>query len=256
MYAEAVEREAASWLQVESEFLAAMAGFDAALAATGGEELSDEGRTELSADVQNGKGDFFNDLLALLLENCAEIPHFYSRSGVPGLIVREHNLDGVYPGTGRIKFLLEAKMMGTPRTALSPRQRPEGRRGSADVGKRVKELAFKSIDLKGEQSRLRAAEGELPVGGGPGGGDLTAWLRAMPPRVYFFMGVRVLSDSDFQATLRWAHTAQQIVDDVGLYCYEPIDGSTTDYRRRDGIPTELELERVLHKACLELRQLR
>jgi hypothetical protein len=55
--------------------------------------------------------------------------------------------------------------------------------------------------------------------------------------------------------VRWAHTAQQIVDAVGLYCYEPIAGTTTTYRRRDGVPTELELERVLYKACLELRKL-
>lgn len=256
MYAAAADRAAASWRQVEAEFLAAMSRFDAALAATETQQLSDDERTELSADAQNGKGDFFNDLLALLLENCAEITHLYARSGVPGLIVREHNLDGVFPATGRIEFLLEAKMMGTPRTALSPKQKPEGRRGSADVGKRVKELAFKSIDLKGEYSRLRAAEGELPVAGGPGGSDLTTWLRGVPPRIYFFMGVRVLNESDFRATLRWAHTAQQIVDAVGLYCYEPVKSSTTEYRRRDGIPPELELERVLHKACLELRQIR
>ncbi len=256
MYVNAAESGAASWPQVEGDFLAAMSAFDAALASTDGAEPSDDERTELSADVQNGKGDFFNDLLALLLENCAGITHLYARSGVPGLIVREHNLDGVFPGTGRIEFLLEAKMMGTPRTALSPKQKPDGRRGSADIGKRVKELAFKSIDLKGEYSRLRAAEGEAPVAGGPGGGDLTSWLRGMPPRIYFFVGVRVLNDSDFKATLRWSHTAQQIVDAVGLYCYEPTEGSPTQYRRRDGVPTELELERVLHKACLELRQLK
>lgn len=256
MYAAAADSGAASWPQVEAGFLAAMSTFDASLAATVSSPPTDDERTELSADVQNGKGDFFNDLLALLLENCAEIGHLYARSGVPGLIVREHNLDGVFPATGRIDFLLEAKMMGTPRTALSPRQKPEGRRGSADLGKRVKELAFKSIDLKGEYSRLRAAEGELPVAGGPGGGDLTTWLRGVPPRIYFFMAVRVLSDSDFKATLRWAQTAQQVVDAVGLYCFEPVAGTTTEYRRRDGIPPELELERVLHKACLELRQLR
>ena len=240
---------------MEADFLAAMSAFDTDLAGTQDMPLSDSDRTSLSADIQNGKGDFFNDLLALLLENCADIDCLYTRSKVPGLIVREHNLDGVYPKTGPIGFLLEAKMMGTPRHALSPKQKPAGRRGSADVGKRVKELAFKSIDLKGEYSRRMTSEGQLPSGGGSGGTDLTTWLRASPPNIYFFLAVRVLSESDFDATIRWAHTAQQVVDAVGLYCYEPEEGTTTQYRRRGGVPTDLELERVLYKACLELRSL-
>jgi hypothetical protein len=255
MYQSVRDQGAASWNQVEDGFLAAMSAFDTDLASTADIPLADSGRTSLSGDIQNGKGDYFNDLLALLLENCAEIQCLYTRNKVPGLIVREHNLDGVYPATGPIGFLLEAKMMGTPRHALSPKQKLAGRRGSADVGKRVKELAFKSIDLKGEYSRRMTTEGQLPSGGGPGGSDLTTWLRANPPKIYFFMAVRVLSDSDYTATIRWAHTAQQVVDAVGLYCYEPVAGGTTEYRRRGGVPTELELERVLYKACLELRAL-
>ena len=163
--------------------------------------------------------------------------------------------DGVYLESGPIGFLLEAKMMGTPRHALSPQQKPAGRRGSANIGKRVKELAFKSIDLKGEHSRRTTGEGELPSGGGPGGADLSTWLRAYPLNTYFFLAVRVLSDSDFEATGRWAHTAQQVGGTVGLYCYEPVEGTTTAYRRRGGVPMELELERVLYRACLELRSL-
>lgn len=252
-YDRAAAAKAKSWNQVEDDFLAAMSAFDTDLAATADKELSDTERTSLSGDIQNGKGDFFNDLLALVLENCSGVEALYTRSKVPGLIVREHNLDGVYPGTGTIEFLLEAKMMGTPRHALSPRQRPEGRRGSADIGKRVKELAFKSIDLKGEYSRRMTMEGHAPESGGSGGADLTTWLHCNPPRIYFFLAVRVLNGSDFDATVRWAHTAQQVVDAVGLYCYEPEPGTTTTYRRRDGVPTDLELERVLYKACLDLR---
>jgi len=257
MYERAKGAAAASWPQVEDDFLDAMSRFDSGLAATYGVVLTDSDRTQLAADVQNGKGDFFNDLLALLLENCAGIPNLYARRKVPGLIVRDHNLDGVYPETGRIEFLLEAKMMGTPRTARSPGQKPGGRPGSADVGKRVRELAFKSIDLKGEYSRLRVAEGKLPTAGGPGGGDLTAWLRGVPPRIYCFMAVRVLSETDFQATLRWARAAQQVLDAVGLYCYEPVaPDSLTRYRPRPDVPVELQLERVLHKACLDLQNLK
>lgn len=119
--------------------------------------------------------------------------------------------------------------MGTPKHANSPGEKPVGRAGSADTNKRVKELAFKSIDLKGEAARRLAMVGQAPTAGGAGGGDLSTWLHASRPRIYFFMGVRVLSDSDFAAVVRWAETAAQVVDAVGLYCYEPVGSSFTTY---------------------------
>src|SRR5206468_3175275 len=180
---------------------------------------------ELSAAIQNGKGDWFNNVLAYLLEKCAALDTLYVRRRVPGLIIPEHNLDGVYPGddTREIEFLLEAKMMGTPKHANSPGEKAAGRDGSADTKKRVGELAFKSIDLKGEASRPLTMIGQAPTTGGAGGGDLSTWLHANRPKIYFFMAVRVLSDADFAAVVRWAQTAAQVVDKVGLYCYEPVD---------------------------------
>ena len=55
--------------------------------------------------------------------------------------------------------------------------------------------------------------------------------------------------------MRWAETAAQVVDAVGLYCYEPVGDSFTTYRRRAGVPTAYELERVLYRACIELKGL-
>lgn len=254
LYQWAKAEGARSWNQVETRFLEAMSVFDASVAATAGRtDMTDAEKSQLSADLQNGKGDSFNDLLALLLENCSGIDTLYIRNLVPGLIVRNHNLDGVYPATGPIEFLLEAKMMGTPRHVNSPRQRPIGRPGSADLDKRVKELAFKSIDLKGEYSRLRTAEGREQQSSGPGGGDLTTWLRSTNPKIYFFIAVRVVSDGDFARTIHWAHTAQQVVDAVGVYCFEPDGPDGSGYRCRSGAPADLELERVLYRACTDLR---
>ncbi len=257
LYEWAAASSLTSWNQVEARFLAAMGEFDSTLAATATAPDPDA-LDNLVADLQNGKGDFFNDLLALLLEGCSGIEDLYARASVPGLLVETHNLDGVYPAAGEIGFLLEAKMMGTPRHALNRKQKdPKGRRGSADIGKRVKELAFKSIDLKGEASRRRTIRGERPAGGGAGGGDLSTWLRSSDPRIYFFLAARVISDSDFRAVVKWCGAAAQVVDAVGLYCYEPVDDDhLTTYQRRDGIPPELALDRTLYRACLDLQQLR
>jgi len=255
VYREAQEGSYKSWDQIEGSFLAAMSAFDTSITSSVGTQLSGEENSVLSADLQNGKGDFFNDLLGLILENCSGIDLLSTRRKVPGLIVPVHNLDGVYPDEGPIEFMLEAKMMGTPKHINSPRQKAVGRPGSADIDKRVKELAFKCIDLKGEYSRLRTMEGTAPVAGGPGGGDLTTWLRSVNPRIYFFLGVRVVSDADFERTLTWARTAQQVLDAVGIYCFELTDEGHTQYRRRTDVPPSLQLERVLYKACTDLQAL-
>lgn len=260
MYDALVQSGATSWNQAEAAFLDAMSQFDAGLpvAFAGSDAEKSQQSKELSGALQNGKGDWFNNVLAYLLEQCSGIETFYVRRRVPGLIIPEHNLDGAFPGdeTREIEFLLEAKMMGTPKHANSPGEKLAGRAGSADTNKRVKELAFKSIDLKGEAARRLAMVGQAPTAGGAGGGDLSTWLHGSRPRIYFFMGVRVLSDSDFAAVVRWAETAAQVVDAVGLYCYESVGDSFTTYRRRDAVPTAYELERVLYRACTELQGLR
>lgn len=259
MYEDVESSSATSWNQVEDRFLEAMSEFDSSLPVvfTGTDDERKHQSKALSGALQNGKGDWFNNLLAVLLERCSEVETLYLRRQVPGLIIPVHNLDGVYPGdpNREIEFLLEAKMMGTPKHANSPNEKAAGRDGSADTKKRVGELAFKSIDLKGEASRRLTMIGKAPTGGGAGGGDLSTWLHANRPRIYFFMAVRVLSDTDFAAVVRWAQTAAQVVDAVGLYAYEPISGSYTSYRRRSGVPTSHELERVLYRACIELRGL-
>ena len=80
-------------------------------------------------------------------------------------------------------------------------------------------------------------------------------MHGQAPRIYFFLAARVISDSDFAAVLRWAETAAQVVDAVGLYCYEPIGGTYTVYQRREGVPAAYALERVLYRACLDLREI-
>jgi hypothetical protein len=259
MYEATAAGNAASWNQLRDSFVDAMSAFDSGLPTSWEGDPEAELRSkQLSAALQNGKGDWFNNLIALLLERCSGVETMYVRRRVPGLIIPEHNLDGVYPGddSREIEFLLEAKMMGTPKHANSPGEKQSGRSGSADTNKRVKELAFKSIDLKGEAARRLTILGMPGSGGGAGGGDLSTWLHGSRPRIYFFMAVRVLGVSDFNAVVRWAETAAQVVDAVGLYCYEPIPGSHTTYRERGGIPTPYQLERVLFRACTELQRLR
>jgi hypothetical protein len=239
MYAAAVAADPKSWNEVSDPFVRAMEAFDENVASG----MADIG------DLQNGKGDFFNDLLALLLENCAGV-NLYSRGGVPGFIFPNHNLDLTFPNTGVVRFTLEAKAVGTPRHPLSPRQKPIGRPGSADLGKRVKEVSFKTIDLKAEYGRIMAMQGQSPAT--TPGGNLTTWLRSVPPSAYLFIAARIVSHTDFEAAISFAHTAAQVQDGVGLFCFGPAsDASPTTYRPM-AVPAELSIDRVLYRACQDL----
>lgn len=241
-YALAADRKPKSWPEVEPTFLSAMEGFDENVAAG----LADMG------DLQNGKGDFFNDILALLLENCAQV-QLFSRGGVPGLIFPKHNLDISYPSTGPVQFTLEAKSVGTPKHPGSPKARAIGRSGAADLDKRVKELAFKAIDLKAEHARMMAARGESPT---PLTGDLTTWLHSVRPRSYLFIAARVTSSSDRDRVVRFAHVAGQVTDAVGVFCFGPVAPDQPTTYRKEPVPSDVEIDRVLFRACQDLSALR
>lgn len=245
MYETAVRAAPKSWSEVEPGFLRAMEAFDANIAAG----VADMG------DLQNGKGDFFNDLLALLLENCAGLT-LWSRGGVPGLIFPKHNLDVSFPSTGLVEFNLEAKAVGTPKHPGSQKQKAIGRPGAADLDKRVKEAAFKTIDLKSEFARLATHAGTSPSSG-PGGGNLTTWLRAVQPWCYLFIVARVVSRGDFERVMAAASVASRVLDHVGVYCYEPVSpDQPTTYRSVEVKTAAHQLDRVLFQACQDLTDIK
>lgn len=53
-----------------------------------------------------------------------------------------------------------------------------------------------------------------------------------------------------------ALTAEQVVDAVGVFCFEPVaEDQFTTYRKRTDVPPSLQIERVLYKACTDLQAL-
>ncbi len=237
-YARAVALHAKSWIEVQESFLRGMEGFDENIA-TGVANMG---------DLQNGKGDFFNDLLALILENCAGT-QLYSRGGVPGLIFPKHNLDVAFPSTGVVEFVLEAKAVGTPKHPGSPSERPIGRGGSADL----EEIGFKTIDLKAEYARILTAAGQSPT---TIAGDLTTWLRSVKPRSYVFFAARVISERDRERVIRFADVASLVSDAVGVFCFRPVSENTPTKYRVEPVSSHVALDRVLFRACQELTALK
>jgi hypothetical protein len=236
MFGEAAQAGWSRWTEAENRFLRAMGEFDRNVVS---------GRAN-QGDIQNGKGDFFTDLIKLLLENCSG-HKLYPRGKVPGLIFPFHALDATYPPTGFPEVMVEAKAAGAPRSPRNPSQRnPHGRPGSADLDKRVKEAALKTIDLKAEWAR------NVGQGGGPAG-DLLTWLRRSKPLSFMFLAVRVVDDVDLKRTVAQADAAKRMMDDVGLVAYRP--GPRGDDCEVMKVPTQLELDRVLSRVCTNLRSL-
>jgi hypothetical protein len=234
MYRRAVTAKPSRWTQIEEQFLSAMWDFDQNFAVG----IANQG------DNQNGKGDFFNDLMALLLDNCSG-KEVGGRGAVPGLIFPNHNLDTSYPKSGMVEILIETKIAGAPKSIRNPQQQnPRGRPGSSDLDKRVKEVGLKTIDLKAEWAR-NAGQGRGPTS------DLITWLRESKPRAFLFLAIRVVDDKDFDRTIFFANAANQMMDGVGLVVYAP-NASGDSYQARK-VPTHLELDRVLSRVCTALR---
>jgi hypothetical protein len=222
------------WDHVERGFLGTMWDFDQNFI-TG---LANQG------DNQNGKGDFFTDLICVILEHCSGKILDY-RPGVPGRIFKGHALDAAYPPAGTVEILIETKAAGAPKNPRSPQQKnPLGRPGSADLDKRVKEAGLKTIDLKAEWARL-AGKGEGPTG------DFITWLKRSKPACYLLLSVRVLDETDLKRAVVIAEAAHELMDGCGLFCYQPL----YDHYAAVKVPTQLEMDRVLSRICDHLRSL-
>jgi hypothetical protein len=236
-YQKAEQAKARRWNEVEDDFLFALMEFDSLVAAG----------QSTQGDRQNGKGDFLNDLLALLLANCSG-QQLHRRPNVPGLSFKNNKLDVSYPATGLVQFCIETKATGIPKHPGNTAQRhPEGRAGSADLEKRIREAALKNIDIKGESAR-KAGHGQGAVS------DLAAWIQQAPPRCYLFLGCRVRDDADRQECIRFGHIARQWFNGVGVFCYG-WDTSKRHYEAKPVADTALEIDRVLHNVCTALRSI-
>jgi hypothetical protein len=231
------EMGARTFLEVEPIYLQAMRAFDDLVAAG----AADQG------DIRNGKGDFFNDMLALLLANCSG-KKLHSQPAVPGLSFVNHKLDVAYPASGKVDLVIETKASGLPKHPGNKKQtNPEGRGGAADLEKRIKEASFKNIDIKADRARL-AGEGRGPTS------DLGNWIKTAPPRCYMFLAVRVIDDRDLTRTVKYGHTASTWFDACGVYCYG-WNADRSGYEAKVVDDANLQLDRVLSAVCTALRTL-
>lgn len=192
---------------VEDDFVAAMSAFDSRVAAG-----------EFGSGQNQNKGLFFNELVARLVERCAGLG-IAQRGRRPGILLPTVDVDLCYPPdrTKRPAMIAEVKMAGTPKHPGSPRAGILGRPASADVDKRIREIALSVIDLK-----LADVQG-----GTTSIGDITSWIQETRPRFFALFGLRVVDDNDLRKVLaRFQYLANSYANGVGLALYRPVDQST------------------------------
>jgi hypothetical protein len=199
-------------------------------------------------DVSHAKVEFFNDLIALLLTNGADVD-LYRRAGVPGYTYTRHELDIAYPLMGAVQFVAEGKAVGTP--PLGPKGTM--RHGSTELDARLLDFYYQSIDLKAEAARILAESGQSHTGPSA---DLTTWLRSLGPRTYAFLAVRVRNDRDRDNVVEDADRAARVTDGVGVYCYVPVGPDQPATYKSIRVPERLEIGAVLARACQDLIEIK
>lgn len=218
---------------IEDDFVAAMSAFDHRLAAG-----------ELTSGQNQNKGLFFNELIARLIERCAGMG-VAQRGKRPGILLPTVDVDLCFPAdpNTRPAMIAEVKMAGTPKHPGSPRAGKMGRPASADVDKRIREIALSVIDLK-----LADVQG-----GTTSIGDITSWIQETRPRFFTLFGLRVIDENDRRKVLgRFQYLANSYANGVGLALYQPVDPDTPEGRltyRPIAPPGGMSIDDTVKRIC-------
>lgn len=233
MAAEGVSRFA----EIRDRFLAAMGAFD---------HLQAAGR--LTSGRYQHKGYFFNEVIARLIEQCAGLG-LARRGKRPGVLLASVDVDICYPaapGT-RPEVIAETKMLGTPKHPGSPREKLQGRPGSRDLDKRIREIALNVIDLK----LADEVSGTAPIG------DIATWIQQTRPPFFGFFGLRVTDERDRAAIVeRMQLLANSYANGVGVVLYEPVDLLTEAGRvtyRPVASPGGMEIDDAVRRICRQIK---
>lgn len=222
-----------TFAEIEPEFVAAMSAFDQRMAAG-----------DFTSGQNQNKGLFFNDLVARLVERCAGLG-VAQRGKRPGILLKTVDVDLCYPPepTTRPLMIAEVKMAGTPKHPGSPKAGVMGRPASADIDKRIREIALSVIDLK-----LADIEGgREPIG------DITSWIQGTRPHFFALFGLRIIDDNDHRKVLdRFQTLANSYANGVGLALFRPTDPSAPEGRVTYGpvsAPGGMSVDDAVKRMC-------
>lgn len=191
--------------------------------------------------INRGKGNWFAELLALLLENRTH-HRIAARQRVQGFS-QYHQIDVAWPARGEDPLVCcETKVTGAPAYGNTP-----ARKATADFSNRRKELKFAATDLKlyRRQQRTKIEHWD-------------SWRRNEYPQAYFLWAARLEPGKDrVGALMREARAlTETYLDGAGIFAWRP-------HEARDGyeaVPFPVServttLDDVLYRIASEINRL-
>lgn len=210
------------WLDIEDEFIRVVGLFDTAFA-----------RGSNSGGWYQSKARYFNDLIVGLLGNISQKP-ISLRCKKRSQIFDQIDIDICFPQEGDPIVAGEVKALGTPPHRGN---KNEARAAAQDLHKRVREVAFTSMDLKAAYAPPQ------PIG------SFQQWVDTTSPGYFAFWAIRAKDGPDFESVRSTLTSLRAYCNRVGAVIYVPTKAKA---------PTEYEVRKVtdlsIDKAIREMAQ--
>lgn len=207
------------WADLESDFIETVEGFD----------------HEFSSGKQpkgwyQAKARYFNDLVVQLLVNQSGKDvsrRCKRRSQLFDLI----DIDICYPPEGDPQVAGEVKALGTP---PHPGNDSQARAGAADLHKRIREVAFTSMDLKASYAT------PTPIA------SLQQWIDKTSPGYFAFWAIRAADEADLNKVRGMLNNLRNYCNGVGAVIYGPKSVATPTVYQAKRIP-ELSIDKAIRE---------
>ncbi len=207
------------WSAIEDEFLQLVERFDSEFAA-GGKE----------SGWYQSKARYFNDIIVDLLSNASKKPIALRCKKNSQLFVLI-DIDICFPEEGEPIVPGEVKVLGTP---PHPGNQDKARRGSADLHKRVREVAFTSMDLKAAYAPPQ------PIG------SFQSWVDSTSPGYFSFWAIRANDPPDMERVRSTLTSLRAYCNGVGAVIYYPVSEENPANYEVKRLP-ELSIDRALRE---------
>ena len=185
-------REATTWTEVEQSFIDVVTAFDAEYA----QGKREKGWYQLKAR-------YFNDLVVAIIEN-ATGEEISTRSKKRSVLFSEIDIDMCFPGEGDPIVAAEVKALGTP---PHPGNDFVARKAYSDLHKRVREVAFTSMDIKAAYAKPRIIS------------SFQSWVDTTEPAYSSFWAMRVAGESDLSQVRSILSSRKSYCNGVGAVIY-------------------------------------
>lgn len=214
-----VEDGTERWSDIQDDFIAVVQSFD--------ENYRTGGR---STGWYQAKARYFNDIVVALLTNRSG--HTISmRLKKDSQLFGKLDVDICYPQDDPPTIAGEVKALGTP---PHPKNDNKARNGSNDLHKRLREVAFTSMDLK------VAYSGPQPIQ------SFQNWIDATSPGYFSFWAIRANDSADFERVRSMLTSLRSYCNGVAAVVYSPASPSTpTTYTLRT--LRELDMDRAIRE---------